>query len=537
MSSQHLIAEFALPINLQTFCNLFLYSNEWYENFLSKSLQDINISVSSWNENEIDQSKVREVKSHHPSKVSFPGLPSHAESMKIQKLILNSNGRSLELIETNKFSGIPMSDYFRVDTVWKVEEMGNSSPPAAIAPPASTSFISQQEFDEEINIRIRISCEVVFFQSTWLKGTIESNTKSELLSVFTLFKDAAINTIIEHKQSLLHLNNNQLIIDNPAGGGGGGGGGGETPSLIQMQSSTSTTDIRFPPLFVLDDDGDGNGHMNLFSDTEFVFYDCDEGHPSSGGHSGAEGERKGRGGGGGGGGDEDDEDEMNDEEYSSLLRDVKMKQEKLRSTYHHQHHQYRRHQHPFDKYLLSKRDISVNPLTYFEGDDIDVEDDDEGQESHEEDDHDDDGRGDGIEDDEEMQQQQQQQFPLAPPPHSNLLFSNPTNRRRFLKTKVSSDSIAEEAKGEKEIDSNRKKKSKKRFSLSSSSTPGAPMYRPLLTPAQIVEMYGNDGSQSSSPTQQLSEKSPTNPPNARHLAGAIAEVLFVLVESIFWQVS
>jgi hypothetical protein len=214
-----------------------------------------------------------------------------------------------------------------------------------------------------------------------------------------------------------------------------------------------------------------------------------------------------------------------------------MKQEKLRSTYHHQHHQYRRHQHPFDKYLLSKRDISVNPLTYFEGDDIDVEDDDEGQESHEEDDHDDDGRGDGIEDDEEMQQQQQQQFPLAPPPHSNLLFSNPTNRRRFLKTKVSSDSIAEEAKGEKEIDSNRKKKSKKRFSLSSSSTPGAPMYRPLLTPAQIVEMYGNDGSQSSSPTQQLSEKSPTNPPNARHLAGAIAEVLFVLVESIFWQVS
>jgi hypothetical protein len=502
MSSQHLIAEFALPINIPTFCNLFLYSDEWYENFLSKSLQDINISISTWNENETDQSKVREVKSHHPSKVSFPGLPSHAESLKIQKLILHSNGRSLDLIETNKFNGIPMCDYFRVDTVWKVEEMGSIPATVAAAIPAPGSVVSQQQSGEEISIRIRISCEVVFFQSTWLKGTIESNTKSELLSVFTLWKDAAIETIIKYQQSLLHLNNNQLIIDAlPADGGDGA-------SVLRMQSSTSTTDIRFPPLFVLDDN-EVNGQMNLFSDTELMFYDCDEGQPSSGGHSGTEGEGR--------GGREDRDDGMDEEEYSSLLRDVKMKQEKLRSTYQSSQHPHHFHyKHPFDKYLLSKRDISVNPLAYLE-DDNDLEDDEEGQDSHEDDD-------DGVEDDEEKQ--------LLP--SSNLLFSNPTNRRRSLKTKVSSESSV--AEDEKETDSNKKKKSKRRFTLSSSST-GAPMYRPLLTPAQIVEMYGNDGSQSSSPTQQLAEKTPTTPPNARHLAGAIAEVLFVLVESVFWQVS
>lgn len=75
--SQHLIAEFAFQIKIIKFCDLFLYSNLWYKNFLINNLNDLNVIVGDWNECS-DKSKVREIKSDHPSKVSFPGLPSHA---------------------------------------------------------------------------------------------------------------------------------------------------------------------------------------------------------------------------------------------------------------------------------------------------------------------------------------------------------------------------------------------------------------------------------------------------------------------------
>jgi hypothetical protein len=480
---QHLIAEFALPVNLLTFCELFLYSDEWYEDFLLNSLHDRKIVIGAWSDCENQQSKVREVKSEHPSKVSFPGLPSHAESLKIQKLSINSTNNSLVLIETNKFHGIPMSDYFRVDTVWNVEEM--IPQPLPLAPPLQPPpSVTGAGASSESSVRIRISCEVVFHQSTWLKGTIESNTKSELLSVFTLWKDLALKTISDHEQASLQLNNNQLIIDQSFSQER------DVNRIESMPSSSSVTDIRFPPLFVLDD-SEVNATQNIFSDTELVFYDCEEGNqPSSGGHSAAE-------------------EEM-DEEYSSLLRDVKLKQEKLRGAY--QSHPGQRH--PFDRYLLSKRDIAVDPHRYLHGaDDEDEE---------EEDDDDEESGGGGLNGD-----------------HTSL--SLPFNRRRVLKTKNSSDSISEEKEpngGDTSDSNSKRKKSKKKYPLPSS----AMSYRPLLTPSQILEIYGSNNSSnqsaSSSPTNETASHKPSStPPDARHLAGAIAEILFVLVESIFWQVS
>ena len=78
MSSQYLLAEFALPITIEIFCNLFFYSSNWYEIFLSKHLNDLNIVIGPWSDCKEMKSQVREITSHHPSKVSFPGLPSHA---------------------------------------------------------------------------------------------------------------------------------------------------------------------------------------------------------------------------------------------------------------------------------------------------------------------------------------------------------------------------------------------------------------------------------------------------------------------------
>ena len=78
-----LLKEFSLNIDLETFYNLFWINEEFYESFLINQLKDIKITIGSWEvkvaSNDSSSSSYREVISFHPSKVSFPGLPSHAE--------------------------------------------------------------------------------------------------------------------------------------------------------------------------------------------------------------------------------------------------------------------------------------------------------------------------------------------------------------------------------------------------------------------------------------------------------------------------
>ena len=99
----------------------------------------------------------------------FIGLPSHAESVKIQKINFEKEeDGELTILESNSFKGIPMADYFRVDTLWSVKQC-----------------------EGQRAVDIIITGEVVFLYSTWLKGSIESNTYAELDDVFASWKEAA----------------------------------------------------------------------------------------------------------------------------------------------------------------------------------------------------------------------------------------------------------------------------------------------------------------------------------------------------------
>ena len=93
------IAEFLLPTDLETFVKLFWKSSSFYHDFLAEKLNDKHVVVGEWrntssssssssslssSDNKEHTQRSRDISSHHPSKISFPGLPAYAESYKTQ---------------------------------------------------------------------------------------------------------------------------------------------------------------------------------------------------------------------------------------------------------------------------------------------------------------------------------------------------------------------------------------------------------------------------------------------------------------------
>lgn len=84
---------------------------------------------------------------------------------------------TLSIKEINSFRGIPYADYFTVNTEWIV--------------------VSSREGGYECAVKILL--DFTFLKSTWLQGTIESNTRAELLTVYELWLVSAE----EHLQQIM----------------------------------------------------------------------------------------------------------------------------------------------------------------------------------------------------------------------------------------------------------------------------------------------------------------------------------------------
>ena len=75
-----LLRTYQFAIDLRNFLHLCWYNHEFYEHFLVQRLKDLGVEISPWQVHaENNDVQIREIKSFHPSKISFPGLPSHAE--------------------------------------------------------------------------------------------------------------------------------------------------------------------------------------------------------------------------------------------------------------------------------------------------------------------------------------------------------------------------------------------------------------------------------------------------------------------------
>ena len=123
-----------------------------------------------------DVAITRKITSDHPSRVSFPGLPSHAHSMKQQTIKVYEDEKKMIIKEKNDFMGIPYADYFSVFVQWYVFDVDNGD-------------------SSECDIKIMLGFK--FHKSTWLKGTIESNTRAELKEVYEMWLEESMKCVCE----------------------------------------------------------------------------------------------------------------------------------------------------------------------------------------------------------------------------------------------------------------------------------------------------------------------------------------------------
>lgn len=81
------LKRFELPVDCDVFLNKFWINIAFYERFLIEKLLDVGVEIGEWT---VSADKVgnrqRTVRSFHPSKISFPGLPSHAEVSRLSSL-------------------------------------------------------------------------------------------------------------------------------------------------------------------------------------------------------------------------------------------------------------------------------------------------------------------------------------------------------------------------------------------------------------------------------------------------------------------
>ena len=168
---------------------------------LSDRLKDINVIVGEWEVEGDSPILIRKVRSYHPSKISFPGLPSHAESYKTQQLFLpcKEHPYSLRVKETNVFRDIPFADYFNVVVEWDVSWPNRKSNSRRDKQIGHKNKNSKRGCSSQDICLISIWVDFNFFKSTWLQSTIESNTRAELMGVYDLWTDYAHETFLGQK--------------------------------------------------------------------------------------------------------------------------------------------------------------------------------------------------------------------------------------------------------------------------------------------------------------------------------------------------
>ncbi|KAJ8574745.1 hypothetical protein ON010_g4466 [Phytophthora cinnamomi] len=136
---------------------------------------------------EDDYTLYRIVRSQHPPKTSFPGLPPYAGCTRTQRFRLDksSNGGDkwdrFVITELNRMSKIPFSDYFEVEMRYVFSRDGNNY------------------------CHVQVGLVVNFLKATWFKSQINSSTRSESKEALEAWAKQAIEFLESQRNRVVPL--------------------------------------------------------------------------------------------------------------------------------------------------------------------------------------------------------------------------------------------------------------------------------------------------------------------------------------------
>lgn len=136
---------------------------------------------------EDDYTLYRIVRSQHPPKTSFPGLPPYAGCTRTQRFRLDksSNGGDkwdrFVITELNRMSKIPFSDYFEVEMRYVFSRDGNNY------------------------CHVQVGLVVNFLKATWFKSQINSSTRSESKEALESWAKQAIEFLESQRNRVVPL--------------------------------------------------------------------------------------------------------------------------------------------------------------------------------------------------------------------------------------------------------------------------------------------------------------------------------------------
>ncbi|TMW55338.1 hypothetical protein Poli38472_013229 [Pythium oligandrum] len=179
-----------------------LWNNGPGQRFLRGSMEnanDIDIEIEDWKpveqakedlqdgfviSKEDDYSQYRYVRSQHPPKVKFPGLPPYATCSRLQRLRIekttdgdNEKWTRFVIADRHRMTKIPFSDYFEIETRWVFSRDGQNY------------------------CHVQAGLIVNFIKSTWFKSQINSSTMSESKEVMDEWMRFAILDLKSHEHS------------------------------------------------------------------------------------------------------------------------------------------------------------------------------------------------------------------------------------------------------------------------------------------------------------------------------------------------
>ncbi|KAL4092971.1 hypothetical protein PRIC1_011960 [Phytophthora ramorum] len=136
---------------------------------------------------EDDYTLHRVVRSQHPPKTSFPGLPAYAGCTRTQRFRLekSSNGGDkwdrFIITELNRMSNFPFSDYFEVEMRYVFSRDGNNY------------------------CHVQVGLVVNFLKATWFKSQINSSTRSESKEALESWAKQAIEFLESQRNRVVPL--------------------------------------------------------------------------------------------------------------------------------------------------------------------------------------------------------------------------------------------------------------------------------------------------------------------------------------------